>query len=162
MDKNIIYEEKIFPKVEMLILGVVMAGVFALLVYQIFAEYPVSYWSHGLIPLILLIVVMYMFRKFNIKMTSDSIVVRYGFKHTILYKDIEDCYVDKLSFIRFIGRGGFGPGKIGRANGKWRSVYTVIGYPRIVLSLKDGKFFKEFVFSTKNPEEVMSIIKQKT
>lgn len=158
MDKNIIYEEKIFPKVEMLILGVVMAGVFALLVYQIFAEYPVSYWSHGLIPLILLIVVMYMFRKFNIKMTSDSIVVMYGFKHTILYKDIEDCYVDKTSVIRY---GGWGI-RMGRVNGKWRDVYNVIGYPRIVLSLKDGKFFKEFVFSTKNPEEVMSIITQKT
>jgi hypothetical protein len=31
-----------------------------------------------------------------------------------------------------------------------------------VLSLKNSGFFKEFVFSTKNPEEVIKIIKQQT
>jgi hypothetical protein len=39
-------------------------------------------------------------------------------------------------------------------------VYNVVGGPRIVLSLKRGRF-KEFVFSTKNPEEVIKIAKER-
>jgi len=59
MKKDIIYEEKISPKKEMWILGIVMAYVFFLLAYQIFAGYPVLYWLHLFVPLILLIVVVY-------------------------------------------------------------------------------------------------------
>jgi hypothetical protein len=36
-------------------------------------------------------------------------------------------------------------------------VYNIIGTPRVVLSLKTGRF-REFVFSTRNPEKVLSII----
>ena len=39
-------------------------------------------------------------------------------------------------------------------------VYNIIGGPRVVLSLKKGKF-REFVFSTSDPQRVIEIVKQK-
>jgi predicted nucleic acid-binding Zn ribbon protein len=46
---------------------------------------------------------------------------------------------------------------IRRVNGKWRlrRDVSIIGVPRVVLSLKGSGFYKEFIFSTTNPEEVM-------
>jgi len=158
MEKDIVYEEKIFPKKEMWILGIVIILSFFLLGYQFFVDYRAIDWAL-LLAFLVLMVVMYSFRKFNIEMTSDAIIVEYGFgKRTILWEKIGDCYLDKASIIRY---GGFG-NRIARVNGKWRDVYNVIGYPRVVLSLKNSGFFKEFVFSTKNPEEVIKIIKQQT
>jgi hypothetical protein len=97
------------------------------------------------------------FSRLSIKMTSRSAIVGYGIcKRTIPWEDIERCYVDEASSIRY---GGWGI-RIGRVEGKWRLVYNVIGAPRVVLSLKSG-WFREFVFSTKNPEAVMTIIRQR-
>ncbi|MBE0478970.1 hypothetical protein IBX65_07650 [Candidatus Aerophobetes bacterium] len=39
-------------------------------------------------------------------------------------------------------------------------VYNIIGAPRVVFSLKKGTF-REFVFSTSNPQKVMELVKQK-
>jgi hypothetical protein len=157
MKTDNIYEEKIFPKIEMWILGIVIAWVFFRLVYQIFASYPTPDWSF-LFGLLVLIVIMYKFRKFNIKMTPDSVIVNYGFnKRTIPWGNINDCYLDEASAIRY---GGFGL-RIGRVKGKWRDVYNVLGCPRVVFSLKDSGFFKEFVFSTNNPKKVIKIVKER-
>ncbi len=151
------YEEKIFPKKEMWILGIVIVLSLFLLSYQFFVDYHVIDWVL-LFVLLVFIVVMYSFRKLNIKMTSDSVIVKYGFgKRTIPWESISNCYLDKTSSIWY---GGFG-NRMARVNGKWRDVYNVLGYPRVVLSLKSTGFYKEFVFSTKNPEEVMKIINEK-
>jgi hypothetical protein len=86
-----------------------------------------------------------------------SVVVGYGiFKRTTFWENIERCYLDEVSSIRY---GGWGI-RIGRVKGRWRLVYNVIRGPRVVLSLKKG-WFREFVFSTKNPEEVMKIVGQR-
>lgn len=50
--------------------------------------------------------------------------------------------------------------RVGRVEGKWRLVYNIIGRLRVVLLLKKGGF-KEFLVSTKNPEEVMKVVKEK-
>lgn len=151
--EDIIYKEEIFPKVEMGALGVIIIAV----VFLIFITYPFLILSL-LLPLAILIVFMYMFRKFIIKMTSDSIIVKYGFsKCTIPWENIEGCYLDKTSAFWY---GGWGL-RMGRVNGKWRDIYNIIGFPRVVLSLKKDKFFKELVFSTKNPDQVMEVINKK-
>lgn len=88
-------------------------------------------------------------------MTSRSIVVGYGmFKRTIFWENIERCYIDEVSSIRY---GGWGI-RIGRVKGRWRLVYNVISGPRVVLGLKRG-VFREFVFSTKNPDDVMRVVR---
>jgi len=89
-------------------------------------------------------------------MTSGYISVGYGIiKHSILWENIEDCYLDNASTIRY---GGWGI-RIAKVKGKWRLVYNVIGGQCIVLSLKKGRF-KEFVFSTGNPEQVIKLAKE--
>jgi len=77
-------------------------------------------------------------------------------KKTISWGNIEGCYLDEASGL---GYGGWGI-RLARIKGRWRSVYNVIGYPVIVLELSTGKF-REFAFSTNNPQEVLRIVGQK-
>jgi hypothetical protein len=70
---------------------------------------------------------------------------------------LEGCYPDEASAVRY---GGFGI-KAGVYNGKKRLVYNVTGAKRVVLKVK-GRKYDEFVFSTRNPEQVMRIIRMQT
>jgi hypothetical protein len=107
---------------------------------------------------LLFLIITINFSTLSIKMTSRSVVVGYGiFNRTIFWENIERCYSDEVSSIRY---GGWGI-RIGRVKGKWRLVYNVIGGPRVVLALKRGRF-NEFVFSTRNPEEVMKVVRHMT
>lgn len=155
-----LYEEKICSKWWMTsILSAFTAGFLFVLVYQILVgpigSCPAPNWFFLLMFLLFLGVVIN-FSRLNIRITHLFVKVSYGiFKHIIPWENVENCYLDEASIIRY---GGWGI-RIGRVKGKCRLVYNVIGAPRIVLSLKKGKF-KEFVFSTEKPEEVMNIIRQ--
>lgn len=131
-----------------------------LLLYQILVgpigTNPASNWFF-LFMFLLFLGVMINFSRLTIRMTTNYIFIVYGIiKHSILWEDVDDCYLDKASTIKY---GGWGI-RIAKVKGKWRLVYNVVGGPRIVLSLKRGRF-KEFVFSTKNPEGVIKIIKER-
>jgi hypothetical protein len=96
------------------------------------------------------------FGKLTISATSESITVRYGmFKNVMRWEDISDCYMDEASPLGSYG--GFGI-RIGMVNGKWRLVYNLIGSSCVVLRVKKGRF-AEFVFSTRNPDAVMDVVK---
>ena len=156
-----IYEEKIFSKGITILLAVVTIGLLFVLLYQIIVgpigTRPAPNWFF-LTMFLLFLGVTVNFSNLSIKMTPRYISVGYGiFKHNIPWENIEDCYLDEASTIRY---GGWGI-RIGRVKGKWRLVYNVIGGPRVVLSLNKGKF-REFVFSTNNPQKVIEIVKQKT
>jgi hypothetical protein len=98
------------------------------------------------------------FSKLVVKATAKSLTVSYGvFKRVIPWEDVADCYPDESSSLGAYG--GYGI-RIGRVNGKLRLVYNVLGGQCVVLGLKKGKF-KEFVFSTNNPDDVMDLIKQR-
>ena len=95
--------------------------------------------------------------KLVVKATSKSLTVAYGlFKRIIPWEDIADCYLDEAS--AFGAYGGYGI-RIGRVNGKLRLVYNVLGGERVVLVLKKGKF-GEFVFSTRNSDAVIDVVKR--
>lgn len=154
-----IYEEKIFSKWIVAILVVTMAFLLCLFFYQAFigqiGSRPAPTWILLAIVLFFL-AIMINFISLNIKANSQSITVGYGvFQHTILWANIEDCYLDETSIIRY---GGWGI-RIARIKGKWKLVYNIIGGPCVVIALRMGTF-REFVFSTQNPEQVMKIIKQ--
>ncbi len=156
-----IYEEKIFAKWTTVILAVVMASVLFVLLYQTIVgpigTRPAPNWFF-LAMFLLFLGVIVNFSILSIKMTHRYISVRYGiFKHNIPWENIEDCYLDGASIIRY---GGWGI-RLGRVKGKWRLVYNILGGPRVVLSLSKGKIFKEFVFSTNNPQKVIETVKQK-
>ena len=155
-----IYDEKIFSKWMTAILAVLTTSLLFVLLYQIIVgpigTRPAPNWFF-LFMFLLFLGVMINFSRLTIRMTHRSISVGYGIiKHSIIWENVEDCYLDEASTIRY---GGWGI-RIARVKGKWRLVYNVIGGPRIVLSLNKGRF-KEFVFSTKNPEEVIKIAKER-
>jgi hypothetical protein len=160
MQTENLYEEKIFLWVFAAILSAFTAIFTFIVVFQVFlgplGDNPAPNRLFAFMALLFLGITIN-FSRLSIKMTSRSAIVGYGIcKRTIPWEDIERCYVDEASSIRY---GGWGI-RIGRVEGKWRLVYNVIGAPRVVLSLKSG-WFREFVFSTKNPEAVMTIIRQR-
>ena len=97
------------------------------------------------------------FNKLAIKVSTQSITVGFGiFKRVISWDDIHGCYLDDAS--AFGSYGGWGI-RMAKVKGKWRLVYNVIGCPTVVLELDKGRF-REFVFSTKNPDGVMETVRQ--
>jgi len=155
-----IYKEKVFSKWITVMLSIITIGFFFILVYQILigpiGTRPAPSWFF-LAMFLLFLGLTVNFSNLNIKMTLRYLSVGYGiFKHNIPWENIEDCYLDEASTIRY---GGWGI-RIRIVKGKWRLVYNVIGGPRVVLSLNKGKF-KEFVFSTNNPQKVIEVVKQK-
>ncbi len=95
------------------------------------------------------------FSRLSIRATFEGISVGFGkIKTSFRWDQIEDCYLDAASSIRY---GGFGI-RGGRFNGKNRLVYNITGAPRLVLKVKGAKY-DEFVFSTKRPDELMRVIK---
>lgn len=97
------------------------------------------------------------FNKLSIKITTRSITVGYGvLRHIVSWDDVKGCYQDEVSAIGSYGGWDI---RMGKVKGKWRLVYNVIGCPTVVLELDKGRF-KEFVFSTKNPEMVLEIARQ--
>ena len=161
MLENKFYEEIIFSKLFTGITAIFSTIFLFLLSYQMLigpiGTSPALNWFFLFIFLFFLGITIN-FSRLTIRMTSNSIKVGYGIsKYTILWKNIEDCYLDKTSIRRY---GGWGI-RLSKVKGKWRLVYNVIGYPRVLLSLNQGKF-REFVFSTKTPEEVIKIIKQRS
>ena len=151
------YEEKLFSKWSTLLLSVITVILFFLYIYQI-SEGPIGtdpapdwFW---LVMAVFLLAVTINFGILTIKIGPEGILIGYGiFKKRISWNRVEDSYLDEASAIRY---GGWGI-RLGRVDGKWRTVYNVIGGPRVVISLNKG-WIREYVFSTKDPNEVMRTI----
>lgn len=95
------------------------------------------------------------FSRLSIRATFEGISVGFGrIRTSFRWDQVEDCYMDAASSIRY---GGFGI-RGGRFDGKNRLVYNITGAPRLVLKVKGAKY-DEFVFSTKRPDELMRVIK---
>ena len=89
-----------------------------------------------------------------IKITTQSIIIGYGiFKHKIDWDNVLEIYRDKSSTVNY---GGWGV-HFGKVEGNWRLVYNIPETPRLVLRLKKG-IFREFVFSTKKPDDVIRLV----
>ncbi len=159
MQPNNIYTEKIFSKGMTAMLAFITAVFLFSSYYQLFVEpigkKPAPDW---LFPIMfsLFLGITINFRWLIITITPESVSVGFGiFTKKILYENIDGCNLDDRSNIRY---GGLGI-RTAKVEGKWVLVYNVIRCPKVVLSLKMGRF-KEFVFSTKNPEEIIKIVKQ--
>lgn len=158
MNSDTIYEEKIFAKFIGGILAAVTTVMFIIFVYQVLVE-PLEEeeWATWLFLIIFLamIILTAIFARLIIRITYKGISVGFGFvKKKIPWENIEDCEIDETSAIKYGGAGI----RMAKIKGEWVLVYNVIGGSRCVLKLKEGKF-KKFVFSTKNPEEVVNVIK---
>ncbi len=152
------YKETIFSKWMTLLLGSITTIFLLIWAYDLLVGLswsdPLSRWFWpGMFLLFLLITGN--FSRLKIKITSDGLSVGYGItRKKVPWERIENCHVDESSAIRY---GGYGI-RFTRVGGKWRTGYNVIGTPRVVISLNEG-FVREIAFSTKNPDEVMEVIK---
>lgn len=158
MDSDYIYEERIFAKVIGGLFGVISIIMLIVLLYQINTGALGDSPEPRILFLIIFIIFFILtlnFSRLIIRISFQSITVGYGIiKKRIPWENIEDCEVDKTPAIRYGGAGI----RTARVKGEWVLVYNVVGGSRCVLKLKEGRF-KRFVFSTRNPEEIVNIVK---
>lgn len=158
MEPDVIYHEKFAAKGFIAILSPVAAFMFFLLLFHLFVESiePFLIMTIFFLAMFLFFLLLAVgFSTFSITMTGESMSIGFGIKkHKTPISQIIDCKIDDVSAAKY---GGFGI-RVARIEGKNRLVYNTIGTPRVVLTQKEGKF-PEFVFSTKNPEEVINVIR---
>lgn len=153
------YKETLFSKWSTVLLSVITMILFIFYAYQMvkgpIGTDPVPNWF-WLIMAVFLLAVTINFGRLTIKIDQEGILIGYGiFKKKISWDRVEDSYLDETSPIRY---GGWGL-RITRVDGKWRSVYNVVGGPRVVVLVNEG-WIREYVFSTSNPEETMKTIER--
>ena len=147
-----VYFERILFREMIIALGLIAGWLAISVIWGGGAIFPPTPFHAFLI--LLLVAILVNFSRLTIRMSPENITVGYGrITRQIPWENIESCYLDETSAIFY---GGVGI-RFARIRGKWRLVYNIIATPRVVLSLKAGRF-QEFVFSTKNPDEVLSII----
>jgi hypothetical protein len=158
MNSDIIYEEKIFAKVIGGIFWVVAIAMLAIifLISALDPEDAEPYINVLLIIMAIIFVILgIIFSKLVIRVDYQNVTVGFGFiKKRVPWENIKEVYQDETSAIRYGGAGI----RTARIEGEWVIAYIVVGGPRVVIRLKEGRF-KKFVFSTKNPEEVVNVIK---
>ncbi len=93
-------------------------------------------------------------RRLVIILDSQSVTAVFGrFRHSVPFTEIKECYRDRGWGIKW---GGWGI-RLSLYKGHSVLVYNVLGAPRVAVELKSGK---RFVFSTKQPDILLTLIKQ--
>jgi hypothetical protein len=158
MNSETIYEEKIFAKVTGGLLWTMAVVMLILIIFVPILEQEDegSYLYILFVSLLILFVILALiFGRLVIRVDYQNVMVGFGFiKKRILWENIKEVYQDETSAIKYGGAGI----RTTRLEGEWVIAYIIVGGPRVVLRLKEGKF-KRFVFSTQNPEEVINVIK---
>ncbi|UCF08274.1 MAG: hypothetical protein JSW28_00860 [Thermoplasmata archaeon] len=158
MEHDVIYHERFTAKGFIAILSPITVFMLVIMMYHLLVESaePFLFWTLFYITIFIAFLLLTInFATLTITMTSESITVGFGIlKRKIPIVNIADCNRDDVSSVKY---GGFGI-RVAKIKGKKRLVYNTIGTPRVLLSLKEGRF-PEFVFSTKSPEEVINVIR---
>lgn len=155
-----VYRETIWWKLILLLITLVDIPLIASIWYASSATSPEDPFEVTILIVVLAVItfVVYSFSRFSVVITNSGIAA--GFvvsKGRFRWDEVEGCYLDEASAMRY---GGFGI-KGGTYDGKTRLVYNVTGAKRVVLKVR-GRRYNEFVFSTRNPEQVMRLIRMHT
>jgi hypothetical protein len=154
--EGLTYEERIISKINAVIFFVI-AVVFAYLAMYSFSNLSLLSMTLIIIFLVIIVFIGINFSVMIIKIGAKYMVVSFGiFKKFFAWESIESCREDDRHAMKY---GGWGV-RFARIEGMPVMAYIVENTPRVVLVLKDHKY-KEFVFSTKNPQDVLNIIRQK-
>ena len=103
-----------------------------------------------------IIALLFSMRKMTIGITPQAVNIYFGiFNRTIPFESIESIHADSGPGIKY---GGWGV-RIFRDKKGWVLAYNTFGRPRIVLGLRRGRYGR-FVFSTWNPDEIISIVER--
>ena len=132
----------------------------SLFFYQLMAgpigSRPTSNWAYLLMFLMgdFFALIALNFARLTITMAARGISVAFGLiSKTMNWEDVEGCRLDTSSFLAY---GGWGI-RMSWRDGIWRLGYTVIGSPRVVLTLRAGRF-RELAFSSKDPDGTCRLI----
>jgi len=113
----------------------------------------------GLFPVmfLLFLVLALSFRRLTIRITSEGVSVTYTlFRYDVAWDDIVDVAVDERSGFWYRGYGV----RLARGRDGWVLVFSTIGPARVTLVLR-GRWFSHFVFSTRRPEEVVKLVRER-
>ena len=103
-----------------------------------------------------IIALLFSIRKMTIGITPQAVHIYFGiFSRTIPFESIESIHADSGSGIKY---GGWGV-RVFRDKKGWVLAYNTFSRPRVVLGLRRGRFGR-FVFSTRNPDEIISIVER--
>ena len=122
-------------------------------------EDPIPLWFAVTVLVALALFTLFLanLRTLSIKMTDEGAVVGFGiFRAKIRWEDVRGCHLDEGSSLLSAANWGV---SMGFRGGRLRRMYNVKGCPRVVLEMKRGR--NVLVFSTKNPDAVMDVIRQR-
>lgn len=164
VDSKIIYEEKVrFPLIRgvvVLFTGLTIAFLIMYLYQRITGqqgENSVPLWFAITILSALALFTLFLANlvTLSIRMTEEGAVVGFGiFRVGVRWENVRECRLDRESSFLSAANWGVSMGFVG---GRWRRMYNVMGYPRVVMEMKRGR--KAVVFSTRNPDAVMDVVK---
>lgn len=153
---TVVYRERLFSKWSTLLLGAVTAVMLWQVVGQLQTAPPddLSPWFFPAM-LVLFLAITINFAWLTIQVTDEGVMVGYGVIRTrVPWDEIEDCYADEASAVRY---GGWGI-RFGWYKGNRRLIYNIMGGPRVVLRRRNSRF-PELVFSTSRPQEVIDSVR---
>jgi hypothetical protein len=98
------------------------------------------------------------YRTLTIRLTADELKLRFGlFRWTIPLENVERCFLDETS-LRRIGGAGI---HFSSFEGRYRAMFNFLEYARVVVALKKKRgLVREVAFSTREPEEVVALIRE--
>ena len=117
---------------------------------------PPPNWMYLILSLVFIATtwLVYNLKTLTISIDQDSVTVSYGrISYTIALANIEAATVDTNLGILY---GGWGI-RMASIKGESALIYNVISRPRVVLKLRNGRF-KQFAFSTRQPDEVIRLV----
>lgn len=132
----------------------------------IFCSFFLLRWSNvswdGLTITFLVFFVFFLFYTINYKtlkilITPDFLQLTFGiFTWKVALADIQTCYIDEDSILRYGGAGIH----FMYVNGNYRAFFNFLEYSRVVITLRKKKGpVREIAFSTKKPEQVMELLR---
>ena len=161
-----IYKETIHFPLARVATGLTL--VLTLLIISLFAtqlsgnpigDFPVPDWLYLVMVLSSSVVTFSLasLTRLTIEITPQYIKVAFGiFRQTIPWDNVSGCYLAWSSSAPDYSGWGV---SVRRVGGKWRRGFSVSGCNNVVMRKEKG-MFKEFAFSTKDPERVMEIARQ--
>ncbi len=165
MSRDTVYKESLPSPFISLILGimVLLAALFLFLFGRQVLSGPIGRnpapdWYYMLMFLVFAgtTVLLLNLQRLDIRIDAGGVLVRFGaFRQEYAWEDIVSAGPDQASVVRY---GGWGI-RFTRAEGFWRRGYTVINAPRVVLTLRQGRF-RQFAFSTNRPDAVLEAIRE--
>ncbi len=113
----------------------------------------------GLFPgmFLLFLALALAFRRLNVRITNEGLSVTYAlFRYEVAWNDIVEVAVDDKSAFWYRGYGV----RLARSRDGWVLVFSTIGPARVTLVL-EGRWFRYFVFSTRCPDKVVKLIRER-